>query len=238
LYTEDENHILRCRILSRQKIRDKWRSEIINFLSEQHTPPPIRYAICHGFFSWLESGRNTQDIPPLPYRNVEVMKVYDNQMDIGWQHFARGRMVIEWGTMINDHLATQCQYNFNAEHWGSKLLSINWKYILELWELRNKELHGEAPEKAVSIRRQQMIDEILHIQNTHTHLSLSDRELINRDIILLQAMTTSSLTAYLYGARTVVETARQHPRVTGQQRIQKFFQPRQHKGNDQRNHDT
>jgi hypothetical protein len=84
---------------------------------EQHTLPAIRDAICHGFFSWLESesGRNTRDIPPLPQRDTEVMKVYDNQTDIGWQHFARGRMVIEWGTMINNHLATQRRYNFNAE---------------------------------------------------------------------------------------------------------------------------
>jgi hypothetical protein len=46
----------------------------------------------------------------------------------------------------------------------SKLLTINWKYILELWELRNKEVHSDTPTKAISIKRQHMIDKILHIQ--------------------------------------------------------------------------
>jgi hypothetical protein len=107
LYSEDENHIIRCRTISRQKIRDRWRVEILQYLSEPHTPPTIRDAICYGLFSWLENGRNTQDKPLLPRREAEVMRVYNNQTDIGWQHFVRGRMSIEWGNMINNHLSTQ-----------------------------------------------------------------------------------------------------------------------------------
>jgi hypothetical protein len=102
--------------------------------------------MCHGFYSWLEMGRITQDTPILPQRNTEVMKVYEIQSNLGWQHFVRGKVVIEWGNLINDHIATQRRYLFNAEHWGTKLLSINWKYILELWELRNKEVHGDTSE--------------------------------------------------------------------------------------------
>jgi hypothetical protein len=63
------------------------------------------------------------------------MKVYETQANIGWQHFVRGRMVIEWGNLINNHIATQRQNSSNTENWGTKLLSINWKYILELREL-------------------------------------------------------------------------------------------------------
>jgi hypothetical protein len=164
------------------------------------------------------------------------MRVYDNQTEIGWQHFIRGRMLIEWGNMINDHLSTQRRYNFNAEHWGSKVLAINWKFILELWDLRNKEVHGDTPETAAFIRRQNMINEIKHIQETNTHLPASAKALINRDVISLRAMTTSSIAGYLYGAKELVEEYRQHSNVeTGQQRIQQFFQPRQHKATDQSN---
>jgi hypothetical protein len=76
--------------------------------------------ICHGFFTWLENGRNTLDIPLLPRQETKVMRVYDNQTEIGWQHFVRVRMVIEWGNLINDHLSTQRRYTFSAEYWGSK----------------------------------------------------------------------------------------------------------------------
>jgi hypothetical protein len=74
----------------------------------------IRDALCHGFFTWLESGRNTPGIPPLPHKSIEVMEVYISQVNIGWQHFAQGRVIIEWGTLINKFLAKQKKYSFNA----------------------------------------------------------------------------------------------------------------------------
>jgi hypothetical protein len=92
---ENEEHIIRCRLATRQLVRDKWRKEVTRYLSENHTPKAIKDAICHGFYTWLESGRNTQDIPELPLRQAEVMKVYETQSTLGWNHFARGRMVIE-----------------------------------------------------------------------------------------------------------------------------------------------
>jgi hypothetical protein len=81
-----------------------------------------------------------------------------------------------------------------------------------------------------------MIDEILHIQTTHPDISLSDKALINRDIISLRAMTTSALSAYLYGARTLVETIRHESnRETGQRSIQQYFLPYRTNGNNQTN---
>jgi hypothetical protein len=99
--------------------------------------------------------------------------------------------------MINNHLSTQRQYTFNAKQWGSKVLSINWKYILELWELRNKDVHGDTPEKAETIKQTHIIDEIIHIQGSHSHLLVSARALISRDRISLRAITTLAISAYL-----------------------------------------
>jgi hypothetical protein len=60
------------------------------FLSESHTPAAIRDAICYGFYNWLESGRNTPGIPSLPTRKTAVMRAYNEQANIGWQHFVQG----------------------------------------------------------------------------------------------------------------------------------------------------
>jgi hypothetical protein len=62
-------------------------------------------------------------------------------------------MIIAWGTLINQHIAKQKKYTFNAEQWGTKLMNINWKYILKLWDIRNKEIKGETPTQVESIRR-------------------------------------------------------------------------------------
>jgi hypothetical protein len=129
--------------------------------------------------------RNTIGIPSLPTRKQEVMQIYNEQANIGWQHFAQGRIIIEWGNFINKHLATQKKYTFNAEQWGTKLLSINWKYILQLWDVQNLEVHGETSKKSKVIKRQNKIDEVLHIQSTHKDLPLIARQLISRDPISL-----------------------------------------------------
>jgi hypothetical protein len=97
LYVKNDEHIIRCRIATRQSVRDKWRTDITTYLLESHTPKAIQEAICHGFFTWLKSRRNTGDIPPLPMRNREFMKAFELQTTLGWNHFAKGRMVIERG---------------------------------------------------------------------------------------------------------------------------------------------
>jgi hypothetical protein len=136
-------------------------------------------------------------------------------------------MAIEWGNAINVHLAKQNRYNFNSEHWGSKILSIsNWKYILQLWTVCNTEVHDDTQEKTEHIKRQEMIQEILYIQNTRTHLPLEARSLLDRDEKSLQGMNTSSITAYLYGAQMLTQSFRDIQDDSSQRRISTFFQPR------------
>jgi hypothetical protein len=84
--------------------------------------------------------------------------------------FVRGSLTIEWGNLINNHLPQQQCYSFTAEYWGMKIMSINWKYVLKLWSMRNAEVTGETTEQTKVIRQQQMIDEVIHIQNTNLHL--------------------------------------------------------------------
>jgi hypothetical protein len=55
LYSETEDHIIRCRIPSRQQIHDKRHKEIAEYLLAVDTPLEVKYSICHGFFSWLEN---------------------------------------------------------------------------------------------------------------------------------------------------------------------------------------
>jgi hypothetical protein len=69
-----------------------------------------------------------------------------------------------------------------------------------------------------------MIQEILYIQNTHQHLPLDIRSLIDRDIKSLQVMNTSTLTAYLYGAQMIVQAAKTQQEDTTQRNIMAFFQ--------------
>jgi hypothetical protein len=196
------------------------------YLKESHTTGHIRDTICQGLFTWLEMGRDKHNIPQVP-TNSRTIATYQTQTALGWHHFVRGRMAIEWGNAINDHLARQTQYSFSAETWGNKILSINWKYILQLWTIRNKEVKGDSLERSRYIRRQEIIQEELYIQNTHQHLPLDTRSLIDRDIKSLQGMNTSTLTAYLYGAQMIPQSAKTQQEDKTQRNITAFFQRRE-----------
>jgi hypothetical protein len=140
-------------------------------------------------------------------------------------------MTIEWANIINQHLATKPKHSFNAEHWGAKLVAIHWKHILELWLVRNSEVHGDTPEQTEQFHRTTMIDKIVERQNAHQHLPASAWELISRDKAALQEMSTSSITSYLYGAKMLAESVKKHQNEQDTVPISNFFQPQQRKLN-------
>jgi hypothetical protein len=70
----------------------------------------------------------------------------------------RGRLTLLWGEIINDHLSQNDIANMTAEKWGTQLVQINWQHILQLWYLRNRELHGETKEEQEKKRHQEMIN--------------------------------------------------------------------------------
>jgi hypothetical protein len=133
-------------------------------------------------------------------------------------------MLIQCGTLINSHLAKQSKYKFNAEHWGTKLLSIHWKHILKLWATRNGEVKGKTPEKMETIHQKDMINEILHLQIQSAHLPISAQELVFRDATALQTLKTSMISAHLYGLRMLITSSQQHQETPGQQSITSFFE--------------
>jgi hypothetical protein len=74
LHSKNEDHIIRCRTPTRQTIRTEWRRELEQYLSETHTPRPLRDAMCHGFFSWLKMERDKTNIPNMPTQSPSVIE--------------------------------------------------------------------------------------------------------------------------------------------------------------------
>jgi hypothetical protein len=102
---------------------------------------------------------------------------------------------------------------------------------LEIWSVRKSEVHGDTLEQIESINRTTMIDEIVEIQHAHQHLPASARELISCEATVLHDMSTSSITAYLYGAKMFAESVRKHQTEQDTVPISNFLLPRQRKSN-------
>jgi hypothetical protein len=198
---EDEDHIIRCYSCKRKNLRTEWLAEIKTFLSQDHTPPSIKDVIYNKLHSWLE--------PIIDNENYEeytdIQKAIKQQDDIGWRHFIRGRLTIEWGNLINSHLESNNIKPYNAEKWGATLLEINWKYILKIWRQRCEDVHGITKVDTDRLKKEKLIQEIKHIQSTNIELLTKNSEWIHEDIEELSKLDIAALEAWLYGAQILMK---------------------------------
>lgn len=116
---ETEDHILQGHTDPRRKLRKAWCREILNY-DKKWIPIDIRKAMCLGIQSWLEMSTVNLEETLLTFP-ANIQKAFRHQTKIGWNHFARGRLSLSWGAIINDHFTTT---QFDAETWGSKVIDI------------------------------------------------------------------------------------------------------------------
>jgi hypothetical protein len=137
---------------------------------------------------------------------MDISSVVHIQQSIGWDHFVQGRMVIEWGNIINQQISTRPTIKHNAEDWGTKIIKIPWKYILKLWDTRNDKVKGSTQEEKNTNLRRDMIDEIIYLEQKYPDIPFDLRLFVNADRATLEGMTTSALISYLYGAKIIIRT--------------------------------
>jgi hypothetical protein len=106
------------------------------------------------------------------------------------------------------HIASKTTIKRHAEDWGTKLLKINWKYILELWDIRNDEVKGSNLEEQNSNLRRDMMDEIIYLQQQNPDLPFEMQLFLNIDREALEAKATIALISYLYGVKLLIHTHR------------------------------
>lgn len=94
-------------------------------------PESIRHAIKLGLNSWLVPCKKVMFANAIQNLPDDVLDIYKKQGSIiGWEHFVKGRLSISWDDIVYQHLA-RIHDNFDTEAWGTKLGSINFKYILQ-----------------------------------------------------------------------------------------------------------
>ena len=203
---EDENHIIQCQINSRKLLRQAWITDLSTFLSGYHTPLAVKDTILSKATSWLyrESNQLTTEYDSQSYLDDAISM----QDKIGWDHFVRGRLAIEWGRVINIHLHSINNDKYTAEQWATELIKINYQHVLSMWELRNKEEHGVTSEDVESKKKQRLLQEVKHIQESSINWITSDQRYLPESFNELATKSSRQLDTWLINARMLYQVHR------------------------------
>ena len=148
---ETTDHIVQCPHCHRQEVRDNLMTELSKYLAKTGTPQAMRTCIIQGLNAWLKGS----PVPSLntlePNASPTLKLAYSTQTTIGWKHFLRGRISIHWASLINgepkdNDLEIVVEQNktksINPITWGSGLLHILWKHVLNFWKVRNETIEN------------------------------------------------------------------------------------------------
>ena len=113
----------------------------------------------------------------------EIFQAVQNQNDIGWYNFIKGRVSKHWKQ------AQEIYYRFhkkdvkyNGQTWGVKLIEALWSYSEGIWLDRNECKYGEGTQM-LNKERQRLRPVVEKLYNTYRgRVSLKDEELFHQGI--------------------------------------------------------
>jgi hypothetical protein len=146
---EDDDHVIRCNCPHRSKIRKDWIEALYTYLdTTTHTPKEMTRCIMRGITMWMLQ-QEAPHINQISYMASDTLtKAYNEQTLIGWNHFIRGRISVEWGAMMRytyqilnknnsrPDTKTNKRKFYTPESWAKGLITLNWKFANLLWEDR------------------------------------------------------------------------------------------------------
>lgn len=165
---ETNDHILQCNNcgVPRRHCRTEWTVEIMDYLSQEHTPASVKTAILAALMCWLDG----TEVPPVqsivPNATEALQQAYQSQNDIGWDNLLRGKLSHCWADIITQHLRGHPNVNktLAAVKWASDLLLVLWHGILRIWEERNREAHGTDCKTKQSREKSHLLEEAEYLK--------------------------------------------------------------------------
>ncbi|OEU08199.1 hypothetical protein FRACYDRAFT_249987 [Fragilariopsis cylindrus CCMP1102] len=88
---------------------------------------------------WLETGQVDISKYPLKYATAIL-----SQESIGWRHFFAGKLSQEWTKHHDNSTYRTIGKKRDGYVWGAAIVEVTLRHFIQLWELRNEEVHGKS----------------------------------------------------------------------------------------------
>ena len=177
---------------------------LLKFFRKTNTPQEITNCIIAGLNSWLQGQEPSMIESIAPWTSRHLKESYQEQKDIGWGHFLRGRISIVWAKFINFEIRQQQRegrkkkFRFkSAESWGTKIILIMWPHINNMWEERNKAVRLKYKKIGKSQDHEFMKAKALQEMEEITEMDDSDSKMVQKDPVEIEGMHPLSLLVFV-----------------------------------------
>jgi hypothetical protein len=125
----------------RDAARTKAKTQFLNHLAKYHTPALMAYVMITALDQWF-SKLPPDLVPRLPTgptklnRNLHqlINKAFGHQNYIGWGHFLRGCLTLQWKSCIAEYYKVRQPGDlFNPSLWMRKTIDALWQIFLTIW---------------------------------------------------------------------------------------------------------
>jgi len=160
----------------------------------------ITETLCSAIAEWLEF--NQVDTQKYPQRFHKAIKT---QETIGWRHFFAGKISTEWLQLQEESITTTKGAKQVGYIWGASIMEVALSKSIELWELRNEEVHGKTIEQQEHTRKSKLAIEVKRLNAMREHARPSDVCLfIDQEDIYLEISTARTMATYISSHRRAI----------------------------------
>ena len=125
---------------------------------------------------WMENGAVDTTNFPLKFGAALL-----SQEHIGWRHVFSGKLSQQWLQLQGD-VQLQDGKVRNDYIWGASIVEVLLGKLIELWRIRNDELHGITEEIQEKRRKDRLVDKVRHLNDQRHSARPADMGLFHANI--------------------------------------------------------
>jgi hypothetical protein len=137
---EDRDHVFQCPHSDRSDWRRKSLQAIRKVCDNLHTAPELIDILLDGLSACF-----TKSPFPTHKYSQRFAKLFDEQTTIGWRQLFNGRLSKEWANIQQQYLVSSNQVDkfHTGQLWSVQIICTIWRHWFEVWDIRNKVIHGK-----------------------------------------------------------------------------------------------
>ena len=184
--------MLRCKGGSRQKWRIKTIDELRKRMKKIDTKFGVENTMCSAISEWFETGKVLVEEYPEEYHDA-----IRSQEAIGWRQVFNGRISKVW--MEHQGNTKLASGRVRRDYiWGASIVETCLRMMIELWEMRNEEVHGKEAAAIEQKRKERAAITVRELHNLEEQARPSDSKLFYQDVeATIERVPAATLEAYI-----------------------------------------